>query len=171
MSRALGTLILAALLAACQIAPSRAPQPPPAPRSDPVEQWLQLQAQVRELDEEQLVAALVDIDRPQDSDQLYYYGLLNQQLRSLGAWVQARDSFKTLADTAVLSRQQQQLLQMQLEFNQARINWYMRNQELAGEHDALQGRLEETEAERQLLEEKIQALTDLEAVISTRKEE
>lgn len=92
-------------------------------------------------------------------------------MRSLGAWVQARDSFKTLADNPALSRQQQQLLQIQLHFNQERINWYMRNQELAGEHSALQTRLQDAEAERQQLEQKIQALTDLETVISTRKEE
>ena len=56
-------------------------------------------------------------------------------------------------------------------YNQSRINWYQRQSETVKQNIKLEQQLSEAEQEKQLLEHKIQALTDLEAVISTRKEQ
>ena len=56
-------------------------------------------------------------------------------------------------------------------YNQNRINWYQRQGELVKQRSQLEEQLDEAEQEKALLEQKIQALTDLEAVISTRKEQ
>ena len=56
------------------------------------------------------------------------------------------------------------------EYNQSRINWHQRYIELQQENKLLLQQLDDTQQEKLLLEQKIQAVTDLEAEISTRKE-
>jgi hypothetical protein len=161
---------MAAALVACA-APAPAPTPAPVEPPCPEKAWLQLQDELTELDQQAAVEALVAIGRPADAEGLYRYGLLNQQLESYGAWVQARDSFKTLLEEPGLSKEQRTLVRQLLQYNQRRINWSTRIGELQQEEEALRSSLAESEAERALLEQKIEALTDIETAISTRKAE
>ena len=136
-----------------------------------VEQWLSLQQDVSGMTTDEVVAKLVRVNKPEEVGQQFYYGLLNQQLPTQGAWVQARDTFKQLLENEELTPGQRQLVLLLQEFNQNRINWYQRQSDLLQEQAALQQDLQEAEQEKLLLEQKIQALTELEAVISTRKEQ
>ena len=123
------------------------------------------------MDTDEVVEQLVRLNKPEGIDQLYYYGLLNQQLQTQGAWVQARDSFRELQQKEGLTSEQRQLAGILLVYNQNRINWYQRQSELLKRHAEMQEQLQQAEQDKLLLEQKIQALTDLEAVISTRKEQ
>ena len=97
--------------------------------------------------------------------------MLNQQLQTNGAWAQARDSFRELQQSDGLTTEQRQLTGILLAYNQNRINWYQRQSELLVENAGLEKQLQQAEEDKVLLEQKIQALTDLEADISTRKEQ
>ena len=123
------------------------------------------------MDTDEVVDQLVRLNKPEGIDQLYYYGLLNQQLQTHGAWAQARDSFRELQQQEGLTTEQRQLAGILLVYNQNRINWYQRQSELLVQNADLKKQLHEAEDEKILLEQKIQALTDLEADISTRKEQ
>lgn len=133
--------------------------------------WLALHTEVQNLSSEQAVEKLITVGLPQGEEPLYYYGLLNQQLDSYGGWIQARDAFIELEDTDSLSAGQRQLAGVLRVFNQNRINAQLEINELLEQNTSLTQQLANTEEEKQLLEQKIQALTDLESVISTRKEE
>ncbi|MCB1843990.1 MAG: hypothetical protein KDI09_13585 [Halioglobus sp.] len=137
----------------------------------PALRWLERGAEVSRLTAEEAVAALVDAARPVEPDQLYDYALLNQQLQTYGAWTQARDTLQQLATVETLTPQQQQIVDTLLRYNQARINWYLKYQALEQNLVLQAGQLESALQETSLLQQKIQALTELEAVISTRKEE
>jgi len=181
MSRALTAVMLATLLAGCATAP------PPVVIAGPsaedasfasmrqqwlhLQQWLDLQQAVSGMDTDEAVENLVRLDKPEGIDQLFYYGLLNQQLQTQGAWVQARDSFRELQQQDGLTTEQRQLTGILLTYNQNRINWYQRQSDLLVENAGLEKQLQEAEQNKVLLEQKIQALTDLEADISTRREQ
>ena len=111
------------------------------------------------------------MNKPEGADQLFYYGLLNQQLMTYGAWAQARDTFRVLREDKELAEVQRQLVTILQEYNQTRINWYQRQSELLNRNAELQQQLREAEQDKLVLQQKIQALTDLEAAISTRKEQ
>ena len=136
-----------------------------------VPQWLDLQQDVAAMSTEEAVEKLVRVNKPEGPGQLFYYGLLNQQLETYGAWVLARDTFQLLHDDEELAAEQRQLAGILQDYNQNRINWYKRQSELLVQNAELKQALHQSEQEKLLLEQKIQALTDLEAVISTRKEE
>tara|TARA_R110000823_G_scaffold210224_17_gene340631 strand:- start:639 stop:1157 length:519 start_codon:yes stop_codon:yes gene_type:complete len=133
--------------------------------------WLQLGEQISAMTPEEAVEQLVGVSRPQDVDQLFSYALLNQQLQTYGAWTQARDTLQILAVDESLTPEQLQIVDTLLKYNQARINWYLKYQQLAEEQTLLQEQLQAAQAETTLLEQKIQALTELETVISTRREQ
>jgi hypothetical protein len=120
---------------------------------------------------EQAVERLVTVDRPEGTGQQFYYGLLNSQLQSYGAWTQARDTFQELLELDTLSPQQQQLVDILRQYNQNRINLYLSQEELLAEQAELQEQLQDAEQDNERLQQQIQALTDLETVISTRREE
>jgi hypothetical protein len=136
-----------------------------------VQQWLSLQQEVADMSTEEVVAKLIRVNKPEGAGQLFYYALLNQQLQTFGAWSQARDTFRQLHQDEELTIEQRQLVGILQEYNQNRINWYQRQRELLIRHAELKQQLSEAEQDKLLLEQKIQALTDLEAVISTRKEQ
>jgi hypothetical protein len=173
------SLILAAatalLLTACTTAPRittmGASTPPSAKSFSSVEQWLQLQQDVMAMSTDEIVVKLVRVNTPEGVGQLYYYGLLNHQLQTYGAWTQARDTFRDLQQDETLTEAQRQLMVVLEEYNQNRINWYQRQSEAVKQNRELAQQLSDAEQEKLLLEQKIQALTDLEAVISTRKEQ
>jgi hypothetical protein len=167
-----------AMLVGCAASP---PSPPPVKVMEKdttqvivsctVQQWLNLQQELAGMSTEEVVERLVNLNKPESLDQLFYYGVLNQQLQTYGAWVQARDTFEHLRQSEELAATQRQLATILLDYNQKRINWYYREAELLKQQTELQQQLSESEQEKLLLEQKIQALTDLEAVISTRKEQ
>lgn len=102
---------------------------------------------------------------------LFYVGLLNQQVKDYNHWIAARDVFRGLRKDPQLDAEQRQLAGILERYNQSRINWYSRQNELLERYRLLQRELDTLDDEKALLEKKIQALTDLEAVISTRKEQ
>lgn len=139
--------------------------------SPTVDAWLLLFQQVQSMPEEQALKHLVRQERPADTEQRYYHALLNQRLETFGAWTQARDTLQELQQNHNLTAAQRQLVNLLLAYNQSRINWYLSYQELQAQNVELQQQLQDARQETKALQEKIQALTDLEAVISTRKEE
>lgn len=120
---------------------------------------------------EEVTEELAALDKPENAGDLFYHGLLKQQLQSNAAWVQARDAFRSLHENDELTQEQRRLAGILETYNQSRVNWYQRQSELLVDNTRLQQQLRETEQNRLLLEQQIQALTELEADISTRKEE
>ena len=120
---------------------------------------------------EDAVASLVDIDRPQTPDMLFLYALLNQRLGSYGGLTQARDALQTLESDTALLEEQRQLARILRRYNQNRINNYLSTRDAAEKAADLEAQLQEAQEQRIALEQKIQALTDLETDISTRKGE
>ena len=175
MSRPLSALLFAvAVLAGCNTSPPQQVVAKPAPELVSyyaLQQWLKQQQQVTAMHSEEVVAELVKLQKPQGADQLFYFGLLNQQLQTYASWTQARDAFRTLQEEKELTAEQRQLASILQQYNQNRINWYQRQAELLTQHQELREELVQAEQDKLLLEQKIQALTDLEAVISTRKEQ
>lgn len=161
------------LLAACAPTPPvEVIEPSPeVPYYPVVEDWLQLQREVQGLTREEAVEALVDVGRPDSSDRLFYYALLNQQLGTLGGWAQARDTLQALETDETLTESQRQLASLLREYNQAQINWHARNRELSTENDRLRAAVAEAREKSDVLERRIQALTELEADMSTRRGE
>ena len=136
-----------------------------------LQQWLKLQDSVAELPEDQIEAGLVGMSRPTAADQLFYFGLLNQHSQNYQGWIVARDAFRELNQNSALSIEQQELAGILEEYNQSRINWHERYGQLQQENDDLVQQLTDAQQQNEILEQKIQAITDLEATISTRKEE
>lgn len=166
-------LLLLGLLAGCAFNPTAE-----VPSADvettvypPALRWLERGAEVSALTPDEAVASLVDVARPVEPDELYDYALLNQQLQTYGAWTQARDTLQQLAAVQTLTPQQRQIVDTLLRYNQSRINWYLKYQTLEQDHAMQAEQLQSALQETSLLQQKIQALTELEAVISTRKEE
>jgi hypothetical protein len=177
MPRALVPAIcLLTLLTGCSLYPQAEQAPKNSTTLKVVEtcslqHWLAMQEEVAAMSSEQANAALAEVNPMASAADLFYFGLLNQQLQRYAAWTQARDAFRTLRDEDGLTREQRQLAGLLEAYNQRRINWYQRYSELQQQYDSLEQTLAEAEQERALLQEKIQALTDLETVISDRKEQ
>ena len=174
MRRILITAVLGlAILAGCVAAPPVVVEQaaPEVIFYSSVQHWLKLQHEVAAMSVEDTTEALADLDKPDNAGDLFYHGLLNQQLQTNDAWVQARDAFRALRDDDELTVEQQQLAGILEVYNQNRINWYERQSDLLIDSSELQQQLLEAEQDKLLLEQKIQALTQLEADISTRKEE
>jgi hypothetical protein len=175
MPRPLVALLLSlSLLAGCAAPQS---QPPAGDHHAAVDRhaglskWLDLQQDVAEMDAAEIKTRLTRVDKSTDLDQLYYYGVLNQQLKDYGAWTVARDAFQKLQENRALPKEQRQLAGILRQYNQNRINSYTRQRALLDERAQLQLDLDRAEDEKRQLAQKIQALTELEAAISTRREE
>jgi len=136
-----------------------------------VKQWLKLQQEVEAMDETEVMSRLAEADKSDGARQLYYSGVLNQRLQDYGAWTVARDAFQKLQENEQLPIPQRQLASIFRQYNQNRINSYQRYNTLHEEYTQLQRELEQAEKDKELLEQKIQALTEVEATISIRKEE
>lgn len=175
MSRALIPVFIAlAILAGCTTAPPAQVVDHSRPENTAwtaLQRWLNLQQDVAKMSTEEVVAELVQVGKPEGTEERLYFGLLNQQLQTFGGWTQARDAFRQLQEDETLAVQQRQLAGILLEYNQNRINWYQRQAELLNQNAEMRQQLADAEKDKLLLERKIQALTDLEAAISTRKEQ
>jgi len=171
MLRAL-TIALLALVAACTVPPSAVEQPrPDVVIYDGVQQWLKLHQDVAAMDAAQLDTSLAGKVTPEGGNELYLYALLQQQSQNYTAWVKARDAFRQLYTDEELTDSQRQLADIFQTYNQLRINAYQRQSELLNEQASLQQQLQQAAQGKLLLEQKIQALTELETDISTRREE
>jgi len=96
--------------------------------------------------------------------QWFRYALLNQQLNEREGWIRSRDAYRYLLATETLGKELRGLTKLLLKYNQNMINWDTR-------YSKVQIQLKESEAMQQVLEEKIQAITNLEQSISGRKEQ
>jgi hypothetical protein len=175
MPRPLIPLLFAlSILAGCAVPPpqpSVGDQPTDVVTHADLTKWLDLQQEVEGMDPAEVASRLASVDRSTDTDQLYYYGVLNQQLKDYGAWTVARDTFQKLQENQALPKEKRQLAGILRQYNQNRINWYSRHHALLDERAQLQLELDRAEEEKRQLAQKIQALTELEAAISTRREE
>ena len=178
MSRTLKTIapVLCLALAACQSAPppERVEEPPPVVEfstTPTLNKWLNRQEQVAGLTPEQVEEELHERPRPEEVPELFEFGLLNHYSQRYEDWIKARDAFRILNTDESLSRGQRQMAALMEAYNQQRINSYQRQEQLSAENDDLQRQLADAELRKAELEEKIQALTELEANISTRKDQ
>ena len=177
MSRSLKlSLALLVTLSGCAAQPP-APavqQPDPDPliaEYSNLQHWLGMQKTVAEMPPETVTTQLTKTAESTNANDLFYYGLLHQQLLSYDSWTEARDTFRLLLDYDGLTIEQKQLAGTFEDYNQNRINWYQRYIKLEQQYSESQLKLLDMEHEKRLLEQKIQALTDLEEAISTRKEQ
>lgn len=115
-------------------------------------------------------AELERIDEPRAPSEVYYFGLLNQQLGTTEGTAQARDAFLSLSEHEELDQKQRQLIRVLERYNAERLAWREAQQELERERDNAAARLNEANEQKALLEQKIEALTEVETSISTRKE-
>lgn len=164
----LGTLLGCAAQTPAPLAGSMPTVVRPSPA---LERWVNLYSDVDKMESAQVVERLVEIDRPEGIGQLFYFGLLNQQLSNYTSWITARDTFNELESDETLGLPQRQLAGVMRQLNQDKINSYTKQSELAQQLTELQQRLQISDEEKVLLQHKIQALTELEADMSTRKEE
>jgi hypothetical protein len=133
--------------------------------------WLDISSQLEEIPVDEVLARLKAVENPQTVNERFYYGLLNQRLGRLDGWVQARDSFRGLANDVTLDSSSRELARILQVHNQALINWYERHRHLQKELAVSVLDRELMEEKHKELEQKIEALTTLEAVISNRKQQ
>lgn len=133
--------------------------------------WLVISEEVNAMSAEQVGAALKDLDSPVSQSALFYYGALNQKLGRIDGWIQARDTFRKLGSDQTLGSGIRELARIHEAHNQMLINWHERHRHLQKELAESVLDHEVLEKKHQLLEQKIEALTDLEAVISHRKQQ
>ena len=146
-------------------------QPPAKAALPPVQKWLRWQDTISTMSASQLATALEATAKPGNANQLFYSGLLNQQSDTYNRWVMARDIFRQLQQDEALTPAQKQLAGLLERYNQSRINWFHSRDELRVKYEDLQLQVDDLQAQNSLLEQKIKAITELEATISTRKEE
>jgi len=138
--------------------------------STQLQNWLELQREVSAMSIEEVDQQLTDLGEPKGPQQLFYFGLLNQQLDAFTKWTQARDVFRQLDEDTGLDEEQRSLAAILERYNQSRINWYLQRRQLLENNETLQAELGASREENKLLEQKIKAITDLETSISTRME-
>jgi len=127
--------------------------------------WLRIADLYMELTPTQAQQRLDELgDEEKTTLQWYRYALLNQQLNNRAGWIRARDAFRYVLAAESLSQELYGLTKLLLKYNQNMINWDARYSKVKIE-------LKESEAMQQVLEEKIQAITNLEQSMSTRKEQ
>ncbi len=136
-----------------------------------VTQWLDQLDTVDAMDMPAVRKQLEQIDKTASADQLFMYGALNQRLQDYDAWAVARDAFQNLQENEILPKELRQLAGILRQYNQSRINGHARYRKALDERTELQAGLQQAEAEKIELEQKIRALTELETAISTRQEE
>ncbi|MCB1679054.1 MAG: hypothetical protein KDI16_10280 [Halioglobus sp.] len=178
LSRVAGAALV--LLAGCASAPPvqivQFPRPVTVAQP-PVQKWLDWRAGVMTLDASQVGSGLAAMGDPSSVDERFYFALLNQQTDDYDAWVVARDVYRQLGEDQALSPGQRQLAGILEQDAQGRINAFQRYEQLQRQYRDLQQHYEQAQRQmielRQqnaLLEEKIKAITDLEATISERRE-
>lgn len=138
--------------------------------------WLVISEKVDSMSIEQVEDALKGRETPVSPSALFYYGALNQKLGRIDGWIRARDAYRKLGSDEALGSGAntsgiRELARILEAHNQALINWHERHRHLQKELAESVLDREALEKKHQLLEQKIDALTDLEAVISHRKQQ
>jgi hypothetical protein len=175
--RTLAVAMISLLVSACttpapvEIVEVHTQVPAKAAKPPPVLKWLRWQETVSTMNASQLVTVLEGMAQPGNANQWFYYGLLNQQSDTYDSWVIARDIFRKLHLDEALTDRQRQLAGLLEMYNQSRINSIHGQEELKKRNEELQQQLNQLQEQNLLLEQKIQAITDLESTISTRSEE
>lgn len=136
-----------------------------------LQEWMNQQEETAKLNPEQAASELATLEPPVQNGERFRYGLLNQQLKTFNGWTLARDTFRDLQRDEHITPEQRQLVSILEHYNQSRINWYEIYSELQTDYKLLQEQLQASTEEKSLLEKKIKELTDIEAVINTRKEQ
>lgn len=127
--------------------------------------WLRIADLYMELTPHQAQQRLDQVgDEEKTSLQWFRYGLLNQQLSNRAGWIRARDAFRHVLASQDLGQDVKGLVKLLLRHNQSMINWEAR-------YSKVSLQLQESEGMQRVLEEKIQAITNLEQNISSRKEQ
>lgn len=174
MSRSLViTALFLATLTGCVAQPQTPIEPPTEPQTcscTQLQKWLKLQRKVFTMSNEKVEKLLTNLAEPGGRGQLFYFGLLHQQLDVFTSWTLARDTFRGLAEDGGLARELRDLAAILERYNQSRINWYLQHRQLLEKHETLKAKFRVSREDNELLEQKIQAITDLETSISTRKE-
>ena len=172
------TVLLSMLLVACaspapvvEFVEVDTPTPPKAAKPPPVQKWLRWQETVSTMSASQLTTVLEGMAQPGNANQLFYYGLLNQQSELYDGWVMARDIFRELQQNDSLTPAQKRLAGLLEKYNQSLINGFTKHNELQHKYDDLSQELVGLSEQNKLLEQKIQVITDVESTISTRNEE
>jgi len=148
-----------------------APEPPLSQEQQSFERWVNLHTQVQGMTHEEASVRLQELDSPEGQGQRFYFGLLHSQSKNYPDWIRARDAFNAVAKNSSLSQAQRGLADLLRQYNQLRINAYVRQLDLESSAVELRRQLVAAEDEKTQLQQKIQALTELETIISTRKEE
>lgn len=174
LSRALAATLLLGIVAGCATpfhVGTSAPQPVASTATLALERWINLYTQTQDMTAEQASTRVAELAPPESSGQRFYYGLLHSQLDNYPDWIRARDAFAKLAADKTLTIEQRGLADVLRSQNQTRINAYVKQIDLQQRTVELQKLLVSAETEKTELQQKIQALTDLETSISTKKEE
>ncbi len=126
--------------------------------------WVQTAHASTQLSPAQALERISELEtRKMSHYERFRYAALNQQLNDRTGWIRARDTLRDLAQERTLPDNLQQLAILLQQHNQAMINAEARRHQMAHELDAAQ-------VAQQALEQKIQALTNLEQQLSNRKE-
>lgn len=161
-------LIALSILSGCELLPTQSSiameRPLPVTELQGLNNWLTITHQVSNLTAEEAITELSKRGKPDSGQDLFYYAILNQQLNHREGWIQARDAFRKLTNDTSLDSNLRELARIMQTHNQALINWHSR-------HTHLQKELAESVLDRDLLQRKIEALTELEAAISHRKQQ
>jgi hypothetical protein len=168
------TTVALVVLSGCISQPQTPIEPPVAAQvcnCTQLQGWLKLERKVSAMSNEKVEKKLTQLGEPKGQRQLFYFGLLNQQFDVYENWAQARDAFRQLAEDDDLAKEQRNLAAILERYNQTRINWYLQHSHLLEKHETFKTKLRASREENELLEQKIQAITDLETSISTRKEQ
>lgn len=167
----IAALVLAALAGCATQSQPTIETPADTPTCTQLQNWLELQREVSAMSIEKVDEQLTTLGEPKGPQQQFYFGLLNQQLDTFTKWTQARDVFRQLTDDAGIAKEQRNLAAVLERYNQSRINWYLQRRQLVKNNETLNAKLSASIEGNALLERKIQAITDLETSISTRKEQ
>jgi hypothetical protein len=166
---------LTALLAGCaQQATTPATDSVSCQCAEPYEEmgeWLAMERRTSAMDTSEVVAELVRLGRPASASEQFYFGTLNQQLGTPANWRQARDAFRALRKNTELTNEQRNISAMLERYNIYRLDDNKDRNDMLRDQAELERNLEMLKQENAQLEQKIQAITDLEADMSTRIEQ
>ncbi|OMH38013.1 hypothetical protein [Motiliproteus sp. MSK22-1] len=174
------SLVLSLLLSGCQPLSTINPvlAPVPAVEDSIASKWFDQLEQTIDLNEEQAQQQLKEFGgkKPTEAIHLFRYALLNQQLKDRLGWIRARDSLRQLLKNSEVPEKSVALATFLQQHNQAMINANARYTRLLvaleqgqQEQQEMAAALAESQAEAELLSDKIRALTNLEKSVSIRR--
>ena len=123
----------------------------PACTCTQLQNWLELQRKVSAMSIERVEQRLALLGETNGTRQLFYVGLLNQQLDVFENWAQARDIFRQLAAKGELTWEQRNLAAILERYNQSRINWYLQYRQALEDNQGLKAKLLVSQEEIELL--------------------